>query len=111
MLLDLEEKGLKVNEGDFEGSTPFLLLASSGPKDLDTDVIEEFLKYKPNLDIASKDTKQTAMHYFMNRKNKKAVKLLLKNGANPDLRDNAGQTVRAFYTKERDSDILELMKR
>lgn len=107
----LLEKGLNVNEGDFEGSTPFLILASSGPKDLNTEVIEEFLKYKPNLDVAYKDTKQTAMHYFMSKKNKKAVKLLLQNGANPDLRDNNGQTVRAFYTKERDSDILELMKR
>jgi ankyrin repeat protein len=102
------EKGADPTIRNNKGNTPFHLAAALLT---DTHVLGLMLGNEIKIDIDEKNNDgATALHLAIGKSNVTAVRLLLSNGANPNIADKDGDTplhVAAAYAK--DMDIVELL--
>ena len=103
----LIQKGADPNIDDGEGITPLHLAAHSGKT---TDLIDLIVKMK-QIDINGRDTNgKTILHWALYGNNVTIARHLLKNGADPTVRDNDGVTpFQEAVLYSEDIDLLDLI--
>lgn len=90
-LLDLVQSGkLKPNSVDKEGQTPLHIAVEN---EFSVELIDELVKLGCNLDAKNVDG-ITPLHSAMYNENSPVFQKLISLGANPDVADNQGETVR-----------------
>ena len=84
----LLEHGSSVDFGQDDGWTP-LMGATYNSKKL---VVKTLLKHGANINAATIDTGDTALHFAVQQFNRDIVTLLLENGADPRIENKSGST-------------------
>lgn len=102
----LLEKGASVNLRDAYGRTA-LMLASSGPFPA---AVKLLLDHRADPDMADGEEHFTALMYAAAEGQLEIVQLLLKNKANPTLKDVDGDNALTFAEKNGHKDIVILLK-
>jgi uncharacterized protein len=92
----LLQKGANPNIADKKNVTPLMLSTQLGFKD----GVEWLIKYKANIDQTNRGG-ETALIMAVNLRNSEMVRVLLKNGANPDKKDSvAGLSAREYALRD-----------
>lgn len=92
----LLQKGANPNIADKKNVTPLMLSTQLGFKD----GVEWLIKFRANIDQTNRGG-ETALIMAVNLRNPEMVRLLMKNGANPDKRDSvAGLSAREYALRD-----------
>jgi ankyrin repeat protein len=85
---NLIERGVNINFANERGITPLHKAVFISDKAM----VESLLEYKPNVDLQTKDGRNTPLMLAAEKGNANILKLLLDNGANKKLKNRKGNT-------------------
>ena len=100
----------KINISEYDNNHEMTLLMEACKNNY-TEIVELLLSYKKNeIDINKKNTQgSTALMFASENGNAKIVKLLIENGANPDLQNNSGLTALMLACDNLKNEVIKLL--
>jgi ankyrin repeat protein len=94
--------GADVNTLDGEGNTTLMML----DEETSEEIVNLLVKYGAKLDIQAKESKKTALIHAAMQDNYKAMRILIKAGANVNLRDSDGDSALDLADDEETEQLL-----
>jgi ankyrin repeat protein len=104
----LLSKGAILDVRDKVGQTALMAAVSAEKPDIE--IIQLLLKFGTNPNIQRKKDGSTALMLATKSERNDIVKILLANGANPQIQDRSGQTALDIASKNSNLDIIALLK-